>query len=77
MPRWPTAGLTPRFVQGRRYTDPATMEIVARVLAEEICGGLAARNRRSQGGKAAPLHYGTTPVLDGETACSLPNGSGG
>ena len=31
-----TAGLTPRFVQGRRYTDDATLEIVARVLAEEI-----------------------------------------
>src|SRR3954454_22455990 len=30
------AGLEARFVQGRRYTDDATLEIVARVLAEEI-----------------------------------------
>src|ERR1700736_6013321 len=30
------AGLEARFVQGRRYTDEATLEIVARVLAEEI-----------------------------------------
>ena len=30
------AGQTPRWVKGRRYTDEATLEIVARVLAEEI-----------------------------------------
>ncbi|MHC5537567.1 amino acid kinase family protein, partial [Singulisphaera rosea] len=30
------AGLEARFVQGRRYTDDATLDIVARVLAEEI-----------------------------------------
>src|SRR4051794_29700816 len=30
------AGIPARFVQGRRYTDDATLEIVARVLAEEI-----------------------------------------
>ena len=30
------AGLEPRLVQGRRYTDEATLDIVARVLAEEI-----------------------------------------
>ena len=30
------AGLEPRFVQGRRYTDEDTLAIVARVLAEEI-----------------------------------------
>src|SRR3954451_22594484 len=29
-------GLQPRFVQGRRYTDDDTLEIAARVLAEEI-----------------------------------------
>src|SRR5213082_1320564 len=30
------AGLVPRKVQGRRYTDEATLEIVVRVLREEI-----------------------------------------
>src|SRR6478672_175034 len=30
------AGLEPTFVQGRRYTDDATLAIVARVLAEEV-----------------------------------------
>jgi len=59
------AGLEPRWVQGRRYTDAATMEIVAKTLAEEICGGLA-HEIELQGGKAAPLHFGTTPVLTGE-----------
>ncbi len=59
------AGLAPRFVQGRRYTDAATMESVATTLADEICGGLAAEIE-AQGGKAAPLHCGTTPVLTGE-----------
>ncbi len=30
------AGIEPRWVQGRRYTDDATLEIVAKVLAGEI-----------------------------------------
>ena len=30
------AGLQARFVQGRRYTDEATLEIVARVLADRV-----------------------------------------
>ena len=34
-----TAGIQPRFVQGRRYTDERTLEIVANTLAE-ICGSL-------------------------------------
>ena len=29
------AGLEPRFIQGRRYTDDATLDIVERVLAYE------------------------------------------
>lgn len=59
------AGLEPRWVQGRRFTDEPTMEIVAKTLANEICGGLAGKIAE-QGGKAAPLHYSTTPVLTGE-----------
>jgi acetylglutamate kinase len=48
------AGIEPRFVQGRRYTDPETLEIVARVLCEEICGSLVQEIER-QGGAARPL----------------------
>jgi len=58
------AGLEPRWVHGRRYTDAATIEVVARTLAHEICGGLA-KEISEQGGRAAPLHFDTTPVLTG------------
>lgn len=59
------AGLEPRWVHGRRFTDEPTMEIVAETLAGEICGGLAVEIE-NQGGRAAPLHYATAPVLTGE-----------
>jgi acetylglutamate kinase len=48
------AGIEPQFVQGRRYTDEASLEIVKRVLGKEICGGLA-EQIRSFGGQAEPL----------------------
>ena len=35
-----SAGIEPRFVQGRRYTDSASLEIVKRVLAQEITEAL-------------------------------------
>ena len=60
-----SAGLEPRFVHGRRYTDERTLEIVARVLAEEISRSLVAEIER-QGGRAAALHYGTRNALIGE-----------
>lgn len=59
------AGLEPRFVQGRRYTDDATLAIVERVLAGEINEGLA-RQIQSYGGKAQSLNFRTTNVLYGE-----------
>ncbi len=42
------------FVQGRRYTDDATLEIVERVLAGEINESIAARIEEF-GGRAMPL----------------------
>lgn len=59
------AGLEPRFVQGRRYTDQATLDIVARVLAGEICDDLV-RQIRELGGDAVGLSYLTWNVLYGE-----------
>ena len=50
------AGIEPRFVQGRRYTDDRTLEIVAKVLADEICGSLLTEIRR-QGAEAVGLSY--------------------
>lgn len=37
------AGLTPKKVAGRRYTDDATLAIVVRVLRDELNAGLVAR----------------------------------
>src|SRR5438270_1004492 len=58
------AGLEARFVQGRRYTDEATLEIVARVLAEEINADIV-RHISKYGGRAAGLHHKTTQCLFG------------
>jgi acetylglutamate kinase len=58
------AGLTPRFVQGRRYTDEATLEIVARVLAEEINADIE-RHINKFGGRASGLHHKTRQCLYG------------
>ncbi|HLA85380.1 MAG TPA: acetylglutamate kinase [Thermoguttaceae bacterium] len=59
------AGLEPRFVQGRRYTDDAALAIVERVLGREVNEGLVARIEML-GGAAKPLNFGTTNVLYGE-----------
>jgi len=59
------AGLEPRFIQGRRYTDEATRDIVERVLAFETNEHIAARIEEF-GGRSAPLNFRTTNVLWGE-----------
>ncbi len=59
------AGIVPRFVHGRRYTDEATLAIVERVLAVEINGHLAAEIERL-GGLAMNLNFASTNVLFGE-----------
>jgi acetylglutamate kinase len=58
------AGLKAHFVQGRRYTDDATLEIVARVLAEEINADIV-RHIAKYGGRAAGLHHKTSECLFG------------
>ncbi|QDU40650.1 Acetylglutamate kinase [Maioricimonas rarisocia] len=60
-----SAGIQPRFVHGRRYTDDETLEIVGRVLAEEICESLVDEIRR-QGGQAVGLNFRSQNVLEGE-----------
>ncbi len=59
------AGLQPRFIQGRRYTDDATRDIVEQVLAYETNNALADKIE-ALGGRAAPLNFKTTNVLFGE-----------
>ncbi len=58
------AGLTARFVQGRRYTDEETLAIVARVLAEEINADIE-RHINKFGGRASGLHHKTHQCLYG------------
>ena len=48
--------IEPKFVQGRRVTDAATLQIVERVLAGEINEHLAARIEEF-GGRAMPLNF--------------------
>jgi acetylglutamate kinase len=59
------AGLEPRFVQGRRYTDDATLAIVEKVLATELNHDLVARLEEF-GGRAMSLNFLSTNVLYGE-----------
>ncbi len=68
------AGITPRKVQGRRYTDAATLEIVAQVLAGDICGGLVEEIRR-QGGNAIGLSFRSQNCLIGKKL-ALPGADG-
>lgn len=59
------AGIVPRFIQGRRYTDTATRDIVEQVLAYETNEQVADRIEQF-GGRAAPLNFRTTNILWGE-----------
>jgi acetylglutamate kinase len=69
------AGLQPKFVQGRRYTDAATLAIVEKVLAGEVNEQLAHRIEEL-GGQAKPLNFRTQNVLFGNRI-ELPNENGG
>ena len=60
-----SAGIEPKWVKGRRYTDDVTLDIVSRVLAEEICEGLV-DEIRNLGGRAVPMNFRSQNVLIGE-----------
>ncbi len=59
------AGIEARFIQGRRYTDDATLAIVEQVLAGETNEHIA-RQIEELGGRAMNLNFRTTNVLFGE-----------
>jgi acetylglutamate kinase len=59
------AGLKPRKIQGRRYTDDETLAIVVRVLLQEINADIV-RRIRDLGGRAVGLHTGPLQCLFGE-----------
>lgn len=59
------AGIVPRFIQGRRYTDAATLKIVEEILAYETNERLTALIEQYEG-RAMNLNFRTTNVLWGE-----------
>lgn len=59
------AGIEPRFVDGRRYTDEKTLEIVEQILAKETNNFLASEYEKI-GGRAMTLNFESTPVLTGK-----------
>jgi len=59
------AGLEPRFVQGRRYTDPKVLDIVSRVLVDEVNADIVGR-LEDLGGMAVGVSYRTRNVLVGQ-----------
>jgi acetylglutamate kinase len=59
------AGLQPRKVQGRRFTDDATLDIVVRVLLKEINADIETQIRRL-GGRAVGAHLGSFEFLHGQ-----------
>jgi acetylglutamate kinase len=59
------AGLKPRKVLGRRYTDDETLAIVVRVLMDEINLDIE-RQIRKLGGRAVGPHRGSIDYLHGE-----------
>jgi len=68
------AGLVPKKVQGRRYTDDATLDIVVDVLTNDINAGIV-RQIRELGGRAVGLHTTTLQALHGQRL-TLPNPGG-
>ncbi|QDU28184.1 Acetylglutamate kinase [Anatilimnocola aggregata] len=68
------AGLVPKKIKGRRYTDDDTLRIVEEVLAGEINEGIA-RQIEELGGRAMNLNFKTTNVLFGERM-TLPGENG-
>ncbi len=59
------AGIVPRFVEGRRYTDPQTLDIASNVLLRKISAGIVDALRK-KGATATALHFESENVLIAE-----------
>lgn len=59
------AGLEAKFIQGRRYTDRATLEIAERILVEEVNASLV-QHLNDSGSRALGLHSRGSCVLFAE-----------
>ena len=60
-----TAGIEPRFVAGRRFTDNKTLQIASHVLVENICQSIVDRINQN-GSRATGLHFASENVLTAE-----------
>lgn len=67
------AGLEPKFVAGRRYTDQKTLEIVEQVLAKRTNLELAEIFEKI-GGHSKSLNFDAEPVLTGKVLALEENG---
>src|SRR5207248_2576394 len=65
------AGVKPRKVLGRRYTDEATLAIVVKVLLHEINSSIV-RQIRQLGGRSVALHTDSLQCLFGEKLLLVP-----
>jgi len=70
------AGIKPHFVQGRRYTDDATLDIVERSLAFET-NEMVAKKIEELGGRAVPLNFRRSMNVLYGRKLALPDGNGG
>ena len=68
------AGIKPRFNQGRRFTDEATLQIVEEILAYQTNEAIA-KKIEEYGGRAMNLNFRTSNVLFGERM-TLPSDAG-
>src|SRR4051794_38518173 len=68
------SGLQPRKIQGRRYTDAATLRIVVDTLLHDTNASIVAQIR-ARGGRAVGLHSGSLQCLFGERL-TLPGADG-
>ncbi len=69
------SGLQPRKIQGRRYTDAATLDIVVNVLLHEINEGIVRHIRRlGWPGRRSALRLAAKPVRRASASCRAIDG---
>ncbi len=68
------AGMEPLFRHGHRVTDARTLELVVRVLTEEVCGELLGRIRRHGGKAVSGFRDGRTPLRARRKTLVTPQG---
>jgi acetylglutamate kinase len=68
------AGIEPKFVSGRRFTDEATLEIVAKTLAGEICASLVDEIKQQQAEAVGLSYLGRNCLIGKKLSLNGPQG---